>query len=362
MKVLRKLLASFLVAFCFVGVLTGCSNNTSNEEKISVTDMLGTTIEINKNPGKVACISRTTYDLLVAYGLGDRIDGAYSGTLNNDWVSLIYPESKNHYVYSYENSYELFIQRGVDLVFAPEKYIADDLNSHNIPALCVSLYGNPTFDNYVTFLSQLVTQIWDDPQVKVKAEAWENKVNAAINDIKVELAKHDIEEKTIFYIRGDKDKGVGYTDTKSSFTEYAYRMMRFKFAGAELTTNNPSAEEIININPDIFVAGGIYQNKNIDLLKTSDPYKELDAVKNNKIYSIPIGFTAFEQLSAMTPIFFYDQSNKIYPEYFDYDISSMVKDTINEYFGTELTDEQVSYMLDGLNPQGGSLVKWQKEQ
>ena len=103
--------------------------------------------------------------------------------------------------------------------------------------------------------------------------------------------------------------------------------MGFNFAGATLSTTKPSAEEIVKINPDIFVAGGIYQNKNINLLKTTDPYKELDAVKNNKIYSIPIGFTAFEQLSAMTPIFFYDQANKIYPEYFNYDIAKMVKET-----------------------------------
>ena len=81
----------------------------------------------------------------------------------------------------------------------------------------------------------------------------------------------------------------------------------------------------------------------------------LDAVKNNKVYNIPIGLTAFEQLSAMTPIFFYDQANKIYPEYFDYDIPSMVKSTIKEYFGTDITDTQVSYMLQGLSPEGGSL-------
>ena len=357
MKV-RNFLASLLVAFLFIGVLTGCANNTNKQdEKISVTDMLGNTIEITKNPKKVACISRTTYDLLVAYGLGDKIDGAYSGTLNNEWVKVIYPEAENHYVYSYENSYELFMERGVDLVFAPEKYIADDLNEHGIPALCVSLYGNPTFDNYVTFLSQLVTKIWDDPKVKEKAEAWENKVFGAINEIKTELSKHDIGEQTIFYIRGDKDKGVGYTDSKSSFTEYAYRMLGFKFAGAVLDNVKPSAEEIASINPDVFVAGGIYQNKNMDLLRTTEPYKNLDAVKNNKIYSIPIGFTAFEQLSAMTPIFFYDQANKLYPEYFSYDIAKMVKDTIKEYFGTTLTDEQVSYMLQGLSPTGESLVK-----
>ena len=86
-----------------------------------------------------------------------------------------------------------------------------------------------------------------------------------------------------------------------------------------------------------------------------ETYSNLDAVKNNKVYNIPIGFTAFEQLSAMTPIFFYDQANKIYPEYFSFNISSMVKETVKDYFGTDLNDTQISYMLNGLGPGGGSL-------
>ena len=352
----KRQILPLLVAVLSIGAITACSNKSEEkQEAIAVIDMVGTTITINKNPKKVACISRTTYDLLVAYGLGDKIDGAYKGTLNNDWVPLIYPESNNHYVYEYENSHELFLSRGVDLVFAPEKYIADDLNAHGIPALCVSLYGNPTFDDYVTYLSQLVTKIWDGNEIKTKAAAWENKVTTAINDVTTELAKHDVSKKKLFYVRGDKDKGIGYTDTKGSFTEYAYRSLGFDFIGASLTTNKPSKEEIVAQNPDVFVCGGQYQNKNINALKTEEPYTNLDAVKNNKVYNIPIGFTAFEQLSAMTPIFFYDQASKIYPEYFSYNISSMVKQTIKEYFGTDLTDTQVSYMLNGLSPEGGSL-------
>ena len=351
----KTLLPFVAVALTSIGVVTGCSNKGNQEETISVTDMVGTTITIKKNPKKVACVSRTTYDLLIAYGVGDKINGGYKGTMNNAWVPLIYPESKNHYVYEYNNSAELFISRGVDLVLAPEKYMADDLNAHGVPALCVSLYGNPTFDNYVTFLSQLVTNIWDGDEIKTKAIAWENKVNKAINDVKTELAKHELTQKKVFYVRGDKDKGVGYTDTKGSFTEYAYRTLGFNFVGSSLTTTQPSKEEIVEQNPDVFVCGGQYQNKNINVLKTEEPYVNLDAVKNNKVYNIPIGFTAFEQLSAMTPIFFYDQANKIYPEYFSYDISSMVKSTIKEYFGTDLTDTQVSNMLQGLSPEGGSL-------
>ena len=351
----KTLLPLVAVALASIGAITGCSNKDNQNNHISVTDMVGTTITIKKNPKKVACISRTTYDLLVAYGVGDKIDGAYKGTLKNSWVPLIYPESENHYVYEYNNSAELFMSRGVDLVLAPEKYMADDLNAHGVPALCVSLYGTPTFDNYVTYLSQLVTKVWDGEEIKTKAAAWESKVNTAINDVKTELEKHELTRKKVFYVRGDKDKGIGYTDTQGSFTEYAYRTLGFDFIGASLTTNQPSKEEIVNQNPDIFVCGGQYQNKNINTLKTEEPYVNLDAVKNNRVYNIPIGFTAFEQLSVMTPIFFYDQANKIYPDYFSYDISSMVKTTIKEYFGTDISDTQVSYMLQGLGPEGGSL-------
>lgn len=344
-----------VAALISVGAVSGCSNGGETHQTIEVTDMVGSTITINKNPQKVACISRTTYDLLVAYGLGDKIDGAYKGTLNNDWVSLIYPKSKSHYVYEYNNSSELFLSRGVDLVLAPEKYIADDLNAHGIPALCVSLYGTPTFDNYVNFLSQLVTKIWDGDEIKTKARLWESRVATAINEVASELAKHDIPNKKLYYVRGDKDRGVCYTDTKGSFTEFAYRSMGFEFVGASLNTPQPSIEEVIGQNPDVFVCGGQYQNKNLNILNTEEPYVNLDAVKNGNVYSIPIGFTAFEQLSAMTPVFFYDQANKIYPEYFSYDINSMVKNTIKDYFGTELTDNQISYMLNGLNPEGKPL-------
>ena len=129
---LKKTIVPLVVTLASIGSLTGCSKEIEETKQISVTDMVGTTITIEKNPQKVACISRTTYDLLVAYGLGDKIDGAYKGTLKNDWVSLIYPESKNHYVYEYNNSSELFLSRGVDLVLAPEKYMADDLNAHPV--------------------------------------------------------------------------------------------------------------------------------------------------------------------------------------------------------------------------------------
>lgn len=344
-------------ALVSIGTITACNSSSIEEEKITIVDMHGESVTITKNPKKVACISRTTYDLLIAYGLGDRIDGVYNKILNNPWTEAFYPASKSHYAYEYNPSYEILLSRGVDLVFSPEKYVTDGLKEHGINAITISLYGNPTFDNYVTFFSNLVTQIWDDREIKVKAEKWNEKTSSAIKGIQDELAKHNVPKRKLFYVRGDKDKGIGYTDTSGSFSEYAYRILGFDNYSTTATNGGekPSAEAICDYNPDVFVMGGIYANKHANDIKVTSPYKTLDAVKNNKIYTIPSGLTALEQLNALTPEFFYDQANKLYPEYFNFDVKAMIKASIKEYFDADLTDKQIDYMLSCLNPTGGEL-------
>lgn len=359
MYIVRKLILASSAIAC-LGSFAGCdATNGDSTTKIEVTDMVGDVVSIAKNPKKVACVSRTTYDLLIAYGLGDRIDGVYTNVLNNAWTSVFYPDSSKHFAYAYENSYELFISRGIDLVFSPEKYISDELRSHGIPAVTICLYAQPTFDNMVTYLSDFVTKVWDGDDIKTKANAWNNEVDKAINDIQSELAKHNLEKKKMYYVRGDKDKGLTYTDTQGSFTEYAYRMLGFDCLSAHLdsSTNKPSAEAVCNLNPDLFVMGGIFQNKHVEDIKKTEPFVNLDAVKNNNIYTIPMGLTQMEQLNALTPEFFYDQANRLYPEIFNYDVKSMIKASAKEYFDTDLTDQQIDYMLNGKKPDGSNLYE-----
>lgn len=346
-------------AFCLalVSTLTSCGQEQPKDNKITVVDMLGETVEITKNPKKVACISRTTYDLLIAYGLGNKIDGVLKTVLANPWTEVFYPESKNHFAYEYKVNYELLLSRGVDLVFSPEKYITDGLREHGINAVNVSLYGNPTFDNYVSFFSNLVTQIWDDNNVKTKAEKWNSKVNTAISTIESELEKANVTKQKLFYVRGDSDKGIGYTDTASSFSEFAYRILNFNnySSTASYADTNPSIETIAEYNPDVIVCGGIYAKKHINDVLANPILSTLDVVKNNKVYSIPTALTQMEQLNALTPEFFYQQANVLYPNIFNFDVKGMIKESTKEYFNTDLSDQQIEFILDCKNPTGGEL-------
>ena len=355
---IKKIIATVLCLSVIGGtaLATACSTE-SGEESIIVTDMVDAQVEVKKNPKKVACVSRTTYDLLIAFGLGDVIDGAYYTLLENEWTKVFYPASVNHYSYEYEESYETFYSRGVDLVLAPEAYIADGLREHGITAITVCLYGTPSFDKYVYYFADLVKQLWGEREgVNEKVDMWKSQFEKAHTDIKTELDKHSDAQRKLYYVRGDKNRGIGYTDNGKSFTEYIYKFLGFDFVGNRFETNRPSAEEICSVNPDVFVFGGIYQNTLIETIKTTEPYKNLDAVKNNQLFNIPIGFTMFEQISAFSPVFLYDQANKLYPDYFNFDVAKEVKDLSKTFFGVNLTDTEIYNMLHGLSRDGKALA------
>lgn len=359
MKAFRKILSLILALTLCLGLtisFTSCSD-TSDDDTVTLTDMLGETQEIKKNPTKVACASRTTYDLLVAFGLEEYIDCVYYSLLDNEWAGVFDKNASSKYSLAYNESYETYISRGVELVFSPEKYITDELREHGIPAVNVSLYGNPSFDNYVYFFADMVKQIWDSEEVAQRVDAWKAKMADTVSAIQGELSKHNDPKRTVFYVRGDKNKGVNYTDTKGSFTEYAYKVLGMTPLNDRFETNKPSAEEILAQNPDVFVVGGIYQKTLIDKLTTTEPYKNLDAVKNGQYYNIPIGLTMFEQLSVFSPAFLMDQANKLYPEYFSFDVAGEIKALASEFFGAQLTDAEISNMLNGLSRNGESLEK-----
>ena len=186
-----------LLLIC-IFVFTACYNkNIINENYVTITDMVGDTITVCKNPKRVACVSRTTYDLLVAFGLSENIDGAYKNIYDNPWIDLINNNAKNEYRYEYEENYETFLRRNIDLVFAPEKYISDNLKSKGINSLCISLYGNPTYDDYLFFFADTIMKLWDDKEVHKKVLKWKEDVNNAIRGCSI---TNNIDKKNYFML------------------------------------------------------------------------------------------------------------------------------------------------------------------
>jgi len=356
-KVIKKTMTMIILIFSALTLVSCVDEEALLETTVDVVDFVGDTITVPKNPQKVAVVARSAVDMLVAFGLGDKLDGVYKTIFDNPWASYLYPNIETYYSYEYNENYETFYSRGVDLIIAPEKYIAEDLRSKGLNAITVSQYGTPTYEEVLFRLPDLIMQIWDDTSVHAKVVDWKNEFLLVKNKILIELESFDDIYETLYYIRGDKYGGLNYTETKGSKIETYGRYLKLKFLGEYFDHNNrPSEEAVLNLNPTYIITGGIYQNQIIEELYSNEVWNKLDAVKNDNVFNIGIGFVMFEQTSVEEIIFLADLANKVYPDIFDFDVHTMLKEIISKYFDVSLTDTEVNYMLAGLDPYGKSLV------
>ncbi len=350
-------LVLILMIVCSTTLFVGCSNKSG--ETISIKDMSGVTVEIPRSPKKVAAVSPSTGDLMIAFGLGDLVDGTYYSTLNNPWAKEIYPDSENFYGYDYDNSVETFIMRGVDLIFIPEPATAQTLRDHGLNALCVRQFAETGYDDYVFYFSEIIRQIWgEDTEVSQKIDMWQNDFTTALNTVKTTLNNHpELETRTLYYINGEKDRGLGYTDLGKSLLETVYGALKIDFICNRFESNRPSAEAVLAINPDVIAIGGIYQKKRLSELFSTEPWNQLQAVKDNKVYNIPVGFVGFEQTCSASALFIYSQANQLYPDIFNFDMITLTKDCMQKYFGYDLTDEAAQKILDGYYKDGSVMIE-----
>ncbi|MFA7435393.1 MAG: ABC transporter substrate-binding protein [Bacilli bacterium] len=351
----RKLIT--LISLVFIALILVACDKSEKSVTILITDMAGAEVEVPKNITKVAAVSPSTADLMIAFGLGDKIDGVYRTVNDNEWSAILYPNTVNYYNYEYDESAESYYSRGVDLILLPDPKTVESLRNSGLTVLNVRQFAPDSFDDYLFSFSEILRKIF--PEVSDKIDEWQRRMNKSFDDISAKLTITE-EKPSLYYIYGDKLNSRGshlaYTDMPNSFVGSLLRKLNVFFVSENFTSNRPSVEEVLQTNPDIIVIGGVYQKFLYEELTNDETWNKLAAVVNERVYNIPVGYSPFEQNSVASPIFMYDLANKIYPELFDFDIEAMTIETYEYWFNVTLTQEQVNYLLNGLGPTGNPLV------
>jgi len=346
---------------CFVVViqsflLLACNNNKKDNKTVTITDMVGDVVKVPKNPEKVAVLARSAADMLVAFGLGEKITGIYYTIFDNEWANILYPGIDNYYKYDYNTTLETYLMHKVELVFCPEQYLAENLREHGIPAVTVSQYGNPNYDNYVFYFADMIRQIWNDEVIATKVETWKNGFTDICNQITNALTNVQT-TKTLYYVRGDKNKGITYTEnSEKSVQNTICKYLKLEYASKNFTGSEPTAEAILQLNPDYIIVGGAYQHTIINAARINETWRNLSAFANNNVLNIGVGFVMFEQNGVELTVYLADLANKIYPEIFNFDVEGLLKETIKTYFGKELSDMDIYNMLHGFKRNGQPLM------
>ena len=139
--------------------------------------------------------------------------------------------------------------------------------------------------------------------------------------------------------------------------ETVYKALKIDFICNRFESNRPSVEAVLEINPDIISIGGIYQKKRLNELYSTEPWNQIKAVQENKVYNVPVGFVGFEQTCSASALFIYSQANQIYPDLFDFDLVTLTQECLQKYFDYTLTDDAAQNLLDGYFKDGSLMME-----
>ena len=351
MKVIMKslMILVLLILFC-----NGCNNKSITSKYKYVIDMEGTKVEIPDRIERVACISQSATDLMIAFGLGEKIYGTYRSFMYNTWVPILYPYAKNYKSYSYSVSAEELINDKIDLVLIQDTENIEALRKTNIPIIGIHQFTNDDeFDDEVYDIARILLEIF--PECKSKADYWIDDVKTTITEVNSKIKKSN---KIVYYINGEKSKGLYYSDGGHSMISRVLHV-----AGAELATEKYSVlnvhkvsdEEMINLNPDSILIGGTYQNVLVNELKNSVVWSTLRASKNNSVHRIPVCMVGIENVSAETSLMIKYLAS-IFSDY-KFNMGSEMRKTIKHYFNYDLSDNDINNMMNGLDNNGNNMIK-----
>ena len=348
--------SSIILFGTLVGLLSSCGIVGSGEKTIKVVDMEGTEVVVPKNVKRVAAISQSATDMMIAFGLGDKIAGTYRSFTYNTWAEELCPAAKNFKAYSYSVTAEELLKDEIDLVIIQDTENAEAFRNAGIPVIGVHQYS-PTgaFDDEVYDIARILGTIF--PEVKTKCDAWIAEVKETIADIQSKIGTVN-SERSVYYVNGEKAKGLYYSDGGNSMISRIFDVANIRLATEKyevLNVHKVSDEEMVALNPDAMLIGGAYQTNLFAALKSDEVWSQLDCVKNQRVFNIPVCMQGIENVGVETSFMLKYTANLFNPSY-EIDLGMEMKSTIKKYFNYDLSDRDVVNMLLGLSKDGSNMI------
>lgn len=357
-KQISMLLWLVLTIFCIMSFTScGRTDGAESTDVITVVDMEGTEVAIPKNVSRVACISPSATDLMIAFGLGDKIVGTYRSFLYNLWTAVLAPETSGYKSYSYSVSAEELLADGVELVILQDTENVEALRNAGIPVVAVHQYSaTGAFDDEVYDTARLIGEIFGG-EAKEKAELWIRDVEEAIAEIGAAVGAGR-GERTVYYVNGEKQKGLFYSDGGNSMISRVLNVAGVSLATERyevLNVHSVSDEEMVSLDPYAMLIGGAYQNNLMDELSASEVWSSLTCCRENRVYRIPVAMVGIENVSAETPVML-RYAASLFCDGYEFDLKAGLRENIRQYFGYELSDGDAENMCRGLDKNGERMV------
>jgi iron complex transport system substrate-binding protein len=246
---------------------------TDNAEAVSITDDFGTVIQLNQPARRIICLYGAMNEILETMGLSDRI---IARTNADDFSATI--RTKPSIGTHMRPNVELVVGLHPDLILqmAGRKGVSEPLNAleqHGIPT---ALFRVETMDELYAMITRMgiITGASDQANTLVRS------MQERVSRVQKKLGPHPIRPNVFFEVRYPNLLAAGQHSIVSEIISLA--------GGTNGVPQDKklvrlSEEELLNMNPDVYVLQKGPMNPNPVLPKKRPHFRTLQAVKTDRV-------------------------------------------------------------------------------
>ena len=300
---MKKILALIMTLSIFV--LSGCSSQTDR----MVTDREGTEVNIPTKIEKIISTAPSNTEVLMALGLGDKlvaidkystdIEGINTELpqidfLNPDAETIIGLEpdiviaSGHNKTGSVEDPFKAISEAGIPVVYIPSSDSID------------GIYKD------IEFIADVVNE-------RSKGKEIVDDMKAQVEEIKA-IGDTITDKKSVYF-------EISPAPYLSSFGKSTFLNEMIEIIGAKNIFENeegwisPTAEAIIDANPDVIITNAGYMENPTEEIKSRDAWENINAIKNNEVYLVDQNASSRPSQNVIKAL--EKMAKAVYPEHYE---------------------------------------------
>lgn len=338
------------------------------DEFITILDQAGNEVQVPAGASRLVTMALPLPSVFVLMGAPtDYIVGMHPGSssaIENSVMAAMYPEFldvPNSFVEGYDTNIEELLKLHPDVVL----YWADFTNQYDaiveagLPGVGVTTQDGgdviSTLESWLEIMGQMFPEyagnankvieygrsVQEEMREQISGIAEEDKPRTMI------LFNHNADEMSV---SGSNDYGGYWIESTGGVN----------VAAALEGSPHVNMEEIYTWNPEIIVISSLTETMPEDLYNNTvsgQDWSNVDAVINKRVYKNPLGVFHWYAPCGDAPLMINWMAQIQHPQLFTYDMAEQVRSYYKEFYGYDLTDEQIEGILTA-NPEAARGASW----
>ncbi len=348
MKKYTKILIVMMMVV-LLSMLCSCGVQTGAVKTVTVTDCIGRSVAIPKQPQAIATLDPFAGLAVIMFGCGDKMIATVGGVQRDQLLQRICPSLANASVVKEEGSFnaETVLAMGIDLMFVKSDMYRSNterekLDSLGIPYLVIDYNSIESQRSAFAVIGEALGR-------SEKAEKMEDYYEGVMEKVSQRLSEIPQKDRPSLYHSCNE---ALRTDTEDSLGAEWVGLTGVKNVslGEDLIFDEKNyyttLEQIFVWDPDVIICN---ESGVADYMIKSKKWQGLRAVREGRVYQVPIGASRWgHDNSSETPLAILWLAKTLYSDRFeDVDLKSEMTWFYSTFFAYDLTEEEVDKILSG---------------